>query len=119
MRFTEEMRAALAAQPRPDGLCCAFCGDSGHQAFECGQIHDARLEDEMARIVEDSIERFSAPGCHCTSAQKAAARILALLHRDGWHRHTADLFVGTTVPVAEELRVGGRSWDAITVDEAK
>jgi hypothetical protein len=43
VRFTAEQydRAieALAEakkQLEPDGNCCSVCGDSGHQAFECG-----------------------------------------------------------------------------------
>ena len=43
MRFTaEQYDAAIKAlqdaksQLEPDGRCCVVCGDSGHQAFECG-----------------------------------------------------------------------------------
>ena len=43
MRFTRaQYDAAIAAlvqgaaQLEPDGACCAICGDSGHQAWECG-----------------------------------------------------------------------------------
>ena len=43
MRFThaqyEEAICCLEMakdQIEPDGRCCAICGDSGHQAFECG-----------------------------------------------------------------------------------
>lgn len=43
MRFTtqqygdaiDSLRQARE-QLEPDGRCCACCGDSGHQAFECG-----------------------------------------------------------------------------------
>lgn len=43
MRFTREQYDEAiahlhqaAAQLAPDGRCCAICGDSGHQAWECG-----------------------------------------------------------------------------------
>jgi hypothetical protein len=43
MPFTEQQydKAVEAltlgrTQLAPDGLCCAICGDGGHQAWECG-----------------------------------------------------------------------------------
>lgn len=44
MAFTQEdYKDAIEALTRastqlaPDGLCCAVCGDNGHQAWECYQ----------------------------------------------------------------------------------
>lgn len=36
-------------QLEPDGLCCSICGDSGHQAFECG--HNPLFAMKMCELI--------------------------------------------------------------------
>lgn len=58
MRFTDEQYAkaiehleAARTQLEPDGHGCQCCGDSGHQAFECG--HNPLVAMAMCRGIVD------------------------------------------------------------------
>lgn len=62
MRFTkrnyeeaiENLKAAME-QLEPDGRNCAICGDSGHQAFECGHnpLFAVRMCQQIAEQAEE------------------------------------------------------------------
>lgn len=63
MRFTKEQYlkaieslTAASEQLKPDGHCCACCGDDGHQAWECG--FNPLVAMEMCSIISKTAETF-------------------------------------------------------------
>lgn len=88
--LADRKRAALAA----DADACTFCSERGHQALECPALHDAQLEEAIARRIGEEIG-------HGGAADRVAGRVMEILRRDGWRRDTAELHPGTRVPVAK------------------
>lgn len=86
MRFTQKqydeaiksLREA-SEQLSPDGRCCACCGDSGHQAFECG--FNPLVAMEICRDLSKDASEFHRK-MHVAGAEKidAAAKLHEILH---------------------------------------
>lgn len=106
MRFTKEQyQQAIRhlhdglTQLQPDGHCCAICGDSGHQAWECGHnpLYAMAVCEGIARRATEIHDRVHDMERREGSENVAAERadILDDLH-DLLHACTSDAYMGAS-----------------------